>query len=93
MALPRDWDLNEFIHSLKFERDIRQDLDDSRRREFRTGWVKAVEGRSLTRETLRKLTWHNLGSRAGEYFGSASRTEIDAVLDELGSRHRQASQQ
>lgn len=86
MSYPRDWDLDEFLRSLRHERDVRNDLDDPRRREFKTGWARAARGQALTQSTLKSLTWHNLGHRAGKYFPNASDSDIEAVLDELELR-------
>jgi len=80
---PRGWNLDEFMRTLRYERDIRQDLESRRRSEFRKGWGKGSDGEGMTPRTLKSLTWHNLGYRAGKHFGPASDHDIQALLDEL----------
>jgi hypothetical protein len=41
---PRGWNLDEFMSTLRYERDIRQDLESRRRSEFRKGWGKGSDG-------------------------------------------------
>ena len=50
---------------LGFEYDDRADPDDARQMQFLQGFHRALEGRSYTAETLKTLTWNNLGWRFG----------------------------
>lgn len=64
---------------LAYERDIRKPPDNRRRGQFRAGWFGTV-----SEETLKqKLTWHNLGYRMGQHFGSQSDEQIDEVFQIL----------
>ena len=43
----------------------------------------------MSEQTLRaKLTWANLGYRAGRHFGPASDAKIDAVFDRFAAIYR-----
>ena len=64
---------------LSYERDIRKPPDNRRRGQFRAGWFGTV-----SEETLKqKLTWHNLGYRMGQRFGSQSDEQVDEVFQVL----------
>jgi hypothetical protein len=56
------------IDGLEYESDKRQNLTDGRRRNFKQGWTRAVEGQEYE-GVLDELTWNNLGWRLGELFG------------------------
>jgi hypothetical protein len=43
-----------------------------RLRAFRTGWTEALKGQSYTADTLRRVTWTNLGWRFGHTLGSVT---------------------
>ena len=89
MATPKDVDLHAFLRSLNYRVDDRQDPDDARRRQFRMGWHRAIEGRDMAPETLaRKLTWNNLGFRAGKAFGPKSDAVIDTRYDAFATIYR-----
>lgn len=45
---------------LRYEKDVRKDLTDGRRRNFEQGWTRAVEGREYE-DALERLTWDNFG--------------------------------
>jgi hypothetical protein len=69
------------LDSLTYERDVRDsDPEQSghRRARFIEGWRKAVEGRTFAPETLRELTWENLGYRLGKLLGP---TDDQAVAE------------
>ncbi len=54
---------------LQFGRDIRRPPDERRRGRFRTGWEDAtMRGESYGIETLKRLSWRNLGYRLGKHF-------------------------
>ena len=89
MATHDDVDLHDLLKSLRYRVDDRQDPDDARRRQFRMGWRRAIEGPSMAPETLaRKLTWNNLGYRAGKALGPKSGAVIDARFDAFAAIYR-----
>jgi hypothetical protein len=68
------------MNECAFERDDRHTKPDEtahRQARFMEGWRRGVEGPSYTADTLRVLTWDNLGYRLGHLFG-----ETDAALVE-----------
>ena len=75
--------LRSFLTSLDFLHDVRQSPDDARRGQFFRGWRRAVTGPAYARSTLRRLTWNNLGYRAGMEFGPASQERIDEAFESL----------
>ncbi len=89
MASPTDADLHVFLEGLEYRVDERQDPDDARRRQFRMGWRRAIEGPTMAPETLaRRLTWNNLGYRAGKAPGPKSGAVIDARFDAFAAIYR-----
>ena len=67
-----------------FEIDDRQSPDHYRRREFRKGWKNSLRidlENEYTGETLKKLTWNNLGYRLGRIFGDTPDEMIEELYD------------
>jgi hypothetical protein len=66
-------------------RDVRSEEPDAtghRRARFRDGWRNgAAENCCYTADTLRELTWENLGYRLGEIFRETSPELIDQMYD------------
>lgn len=71
---------------LAFEYDGRADPDDARRLQFFVGFHRALTGRTYTAETLKKLTWNNLGWRLGKIYGAGE----EVIIEELWARSMQA---
>jgi hypothetical protein len=72
------------MNELAFDQDARHaDPNESahRRARFCDGWKNATGGRTYAAETLRDLTWENLGYRLGRLFGDASPELIDQFYD------------
>ena len=81
-----DAEARTFLASLTYRRDDRNPPDDARRQQFKIQWKRAAQGESMSEQTLRaKLTWANLGYRAGLQFGPASDAKVDAVFDRLAT--------
>lgn len=79
-----DDDCSAFLTDLGDLNDIRQAPDARRRGQFRTGWQEATErGVEYTADTLKRLTWRNLGYRLGEKWGMRSAAEIDEVYEQF----------
>lgn len=69
---------------LEANRDARSrdpNADQLRRSKFRQGWDHAARGRIYTRESLKQLTWQNLGWRLGTLLGDASAGLVDRFYD------------
>ncbi len=64
---------------MKDVRSTNPNQSDHRRARFKEGWRKAVAGEVYSEETLKELTWDNLGCRLGKQFGEAP----DELVDEL----------
>jgi hypothetical protein len=72
------------MDGLNFEHDDRSTAPEQsghRRARFFEGWRKAVGGESFEPETLRKLTWENLGYRLGKLYGPTDEPLIDEIYD------------
>ena len=83
MQLPTDEaSARAFLESLTYRRDDRNPPDDARRAQFTIQWQRGARGEPMSEQTLRtKLTWANLGYRAGKAFGPASNATIRTVYD------------
>ena len=68
------------IEGLDYEEDVRKDLTDGRRRNFKQGWTRAVKGQEYE-DVLEKLTWNNLGWRLGRMFGPTPDDLREDILD------------
>ena len=78
--------LNHLAES-SYDRDARQPPDTRRRGQFDVGWKAAVRGDVYGNDTLRKLTWRNLGYRFGEHFGTTPKAEVEQAWDVLASQY------
>ena len=65
---------------LEYDVDIRKDITDGRRINFKQGWTRAVEGQEYE-EALEQLTWNNLGWRLGKLFGPTPDKQREEILD------------
>ncbi len=71
-----------------YDRDARQPPDTRRRGQFVVGWKAAVRGDVYGNDTLRKLTWRNLGYRFGEHFGNRPEEEVEQAWDVLACQYK-----
>lgn len=78
---------------LSFEYDDRADPDDARQMQFFRGFRQALAGRPYTAETLRKLTWNNLGWRLGRIYGSGGEAMVDELWNRCVERYRRDDDQ
>lgn len=67
-------------NGLTYDEDARKDLTDGRRRNFKQGWTRAVEGREYE-DALERLTWNNLGWRLGRLFGETPDELREEILE------------
>ena len=86
--------IQEAFAQLKYRRDVRCSPNERRRGQFRTGWEDAAKrGESYTVDTLKRLSWRNLGYRLGRQFGDETTERVDEVFDILADDfNKQASQ-
>ena len=83
-----DAEARTFLDSLTYRRDDRNPPDDARRQQFKLQWKRAAQGEPMSEQTLRaKLTWANLGYRAGRQFGPAADAKIDAMFDRFAAMY------
>lgn len=74
--------LREFFTGLMYREDQRKPPDARRRGQFRRGWNRATSGTPMSQRTLEaRLTWNNLGYRAGMVFGPAPDTTIHDAFE------------
>jgi len=77
----------------EFEIDDRDDDPNAsghREAEFRKGWKDALGPECYRDDTLRKLTWRNLGYRLGRLYGKTS-DEMIGILYDWSVRQQQSS--
>jgi hypothetical protein len=78
------------VSSFEFETDDRNPPDGHRKRRFKAGWNDAaMRGKIYQEETLRHLTWTNLGYRLGQKFGVRDETEMDEVYRSFAEQYEQ----
>lgn len=81
-----DAEARAFLERLTYSRDERNPPDDARRRPFKAEWKRGARGEYIGKKTLdAKLTWTNLGNRAGREFGPASDATIVAMFDRFAA--------
>lgn len=86
MAPVEENDLRGFLKALVYRSDIREHPNDHHRQQFRMGWQRAMQGPPMTQKVLdHRLTWNNLGFRAGQSFGPKSEMSIDALFDRFAA--------
>lgn len=86
MPTTDETELRAFLQTLTYRNDAREPPDDRRRIQFRIGWTKASQGPAISDKTLAdRLTWANLGYRAGKAFGPASDAKIHATFDRFAA--------
>lgn len=79
-----------------FDRDIRHTEPDQtahRRAQFHGGWRHGASGDAYTRETLRELTWNNLGYRLDRLFMETTPELIDQMYDWCVRQQAERTQQ
>ena len=70
----------------EYERDDRCCPSNRRRGQFRAGWRRG----QVSEQTLKeRLTWHNLGYRMGQHFGSQAKERIDKVFQILAEEYQE----
>ena len=75
---------------LSYDRDARRSPDTARHGQFVAGWKDAaVRHQQYTEDTLKSLTWHNLGFRFGQHFGNKPEEEIKQAWAVLVSHHEE----
>jgi hypothetical protein len=77
-----------FCHRF-YKVDHRREPDEHRFKKFHKGWQDSISNKdkSYTANTLKKLTWQNLGYRFGKHFGSQTPEYIREVFDYLAQRY------
>ena len=73
---------------ISYDRDDRRSPDPDRHGQFAAGWKDAaVRSRTYTEDTLKSLTWRNLGFRFGQHFGNCPEEEIEQAWNVLVSHY------
>ena len=86
MTTVDEHDLQGFLKTLVYRSDDREHPNDYHRQQFRMGWRRAMQGPPMTQVVLdKRLTWNNLGFRAGRSFGPKSAARVDALFDRLAA--------
>ena len=76
-------ELKQVFDGLTFERDARKRPDATRRDRFGRGWRLGASSGAYSVESLRRLTWQNLGYRLGLHFGPRLGQEVDRIYEML----------
>jgi hypothetical protein len=78
----------KLISEMVFEKDIRNPPAHPHRGQFRVGWEAAtVKAEIYTEDTLKTLTWHNLGYRLGNKLGNKHPNEINEIFDSFADHY------
>lgn len=83
-------ELFDRLTSIPYDDDQRHPPDRRRYGQFVVGWNDATDsrqGHGYTQDTLRSLTWRNLGFRLGDYFGTKPKEEIEQIWNALVSHY------
>lgn len=81
----------QFLASQSYDQDDRSLPDNLRRGAFLRGWRDAaVRGRKYKEETLKKLTWYNLGYRLGMQLGDCPPEEIRRLYERFAEAYHKA---
>jgi len=70
----------EILQKLEYRTDLRNPPDQPRLAQFKTGWLRAIEGDEYTSTTLADLTWNNCGFRFGKKLGKLDVSVIEEVF-------------
>jgi hypothetical protein len=82
---------DQLVSSFACETDDRNPPDGHRQGRFKAGWNDAaIRGKIYQEETLRHLTWTNLGYRLGQKFGVRDETEMDEVYHSFAQQYEHA---
>lgn len=80
------------LEGLTYEEDKRNDLTEGRRRNFKQGWTRAVQGQEYE-GVLEELTWNNLGWRLGRLFGPTPDPLREEILDWCAQQRKASENQ
>lgn len=80
-------DIDKAFEELSYKRDRRKQPNESRKTQFRLGWLDASQnGSTYSPGTLNDLTWRNLGYRMGLNFGDVNEGEVESTYELLADR-------
>ena len=82
-------EIRKVFEKLDYKTDHRREPDEYRYRKFRKGWEDATsdKDKAYTDNTLKKLTWQNLGYRFGKHSVTRTPEYIREVFDYLALRY------
>lgn len=84
-------DYERLLSQISYERDGRNPPDSFRCARFADGWKdSSTRNESCTEQTLRHLTWQNLGYRFGKEFGEQSSGEIEKAYRFLARLYKES---
>lgn len=79
----------DLLTQFQFELDERKPPDNLRRGQFKAGWTDAtIRGATYNDNTLKGLTWHNLGYRLGKTCGARDESEIEETYECFASHYK-----
>ncbi len=84
-------EIQEIFEKLDYKVDHRREPDEHRFKRFRKGWQDSISNKdkSYTANTLKMLTWQNLGYRFGKHLGTQTPDYIREVFDYLAFRYEE----
>jgi hypothetical protein len=82
-------EIQDVFEILDYKVDHRREPDEHRFKKFHKGWQDSISNKdkSYTANTLKKLTWQNLGYRFAKHFGQQTPESIREVFDYLAQRY------
>ena len=69
-------ELERLVSEREFRKDKRRPITDRTFESFSWGWKYSVKNGSFRHDTLRQLSWQNLGYRMAKHFGDQSLENI-----------------
>lgn len=83
-------DYERLLSQLSYEQDVRNPPDNLRLARFEAGWRDAsIRNETYDNQTLRQLTWQNLGYRFGKEFDEQPSEEIEGAYRFLARLHNE----
>ncbi|MDY6994104.1 MAG: HNH endonuclease [Pseudomonadota bacterium] len=85
----QEYDCKKLLSEIKYDVDIRKLPDNFRRERFKLGWEDfTIRGKVYAENTLKRLTWQNLGYRMGNHFGGKLPDEIYCIYEQFSNHYQ-----
>ena len=83
-------DCVSLLSEMGYEKDIREMPDNRRKGQFKAGWEDfTIRGNTHNENSLKSLTWNNLGNRLGKELSPKSPDEIYEIYECFARHYRE----